>query len=97
VLKVLAANMDPAHFPHADRLDVKRSRVRHLALGAGSHSCVGAGLIRMAAVSITRPLVERFSSVTLTESIKWEGGSVYRFPGSLRVRFDEPQVIIPTA
>ena len=35
VLKVRAANLDPAHFPHADQLDVKRTRVRHLALGAG--------------------------------------------------------------
>jgi cytochrome P450 len=90
VLKVLTANLDPAHFPHADRLDVKRTRVRHLALGAGSHACVGAGLIRMAAVSITRPLLERFSGATLTEPIKWKGGSVYRSPQSLRVLFDEP-------
>jgi cytochrome P450 len=90
VLKVRAANLDPAHFPQADRLDVKRTRVRHLALGAGSHSCVGAGLIRMAAVSITRPLLERFSSATLAEPIRWKGGSVYRFPESLRVLFNEP-------
>ncbi len=96
VLKVLAANLDPAHFPHADRLDVKRTRVRHLALGAGSHSCVGAGLIRMAAISITRPLLERFSSASLTEPIKWKGGSVYRFPESLRIQFDEPPVLTKT-
>ena len=96
VLKVRAANLDPAHFPHAERLDVKRTRVRHLALGAGSHSCVGAGLIRMAAVSITRPLLERFSGARLTELIKWKGGSVYRFPESLRVVFDEPPVLIKT-
>lgn len=91
VLKVGAANLDPAHFPHADRLDVKRTRVRHLALGAGSHSCVGAGLIRMAAVSMTRPLMERFSAATLAEPIKWKGGSVYRFPESLRVQLIEPR------
>jgi cytochrome P450 len=94
VLKVLAANLDPAHFPHADQLDAKRTRVRHLALGAGPHSCVGAGLIRMAAVSITRPLLERFSGARLTEPIKWKGGSVYRFPESLRVRFDGPPVLM---
>lgn len=96
VLKVLAANLDPAHFPHADQLDVRRTRVRHLALGAGSHSCVGAGLIRMAAVSITRPLLERFSEATLAEPIKWKGGSVYRCPSSLQVRFDEPRVVKKT-
>ncbi len=90
VLRVLAANLDPAHFSHAGQLDVKRTRVRHLALGAGSHSCVGAGLIRMAAVSITRPLLERFSEARLTEPIKWKGGSVYRFPASLHVLFIQP-------
>ncbi len=91
VLNVRAANLDPAHFPHGDQLDVKRTRIRHLALGAGSHSCVGAGLIRMAVVSITRPLPERFSGATLTEPVKWKGGSVYRFPASLRVQFDKPR------
>jgi hypothetical protein len=96
VLKVLAANLDPAHFPHADQLDVRRTRVRHLALGAGSHACVGAGLLRMAAVSITRPLLEKFSGATLAEPIKWKGGSVYRFPSSLRVLFDEPPVLNKT-
>jgi cytochrome P450 len=89
VLKVRAANLDPAHFPHADQMDVKRTRVRHLALGAGMHSCVGAGLIRMAAASTTRPLLERFSGATLTEPIKWKGGPVYRFPASFLVLFDE--------
>ncbi len=92
VLQVCAANLDPAYFPYAHRLDVKRTRVRHLTLGAGSHSCVGAGLIRMAAVSITRPLLERFSAATLTETIEWKGGSVYRFPETLRVMFNEPRL-----
>ena len=91
VLKVRAANRDPAHFPHGDQLDVRRTRIRHLALGAGSHSCVGAGLIRMAIMSITHPLLERFSGATLTEPIKWRGGSVYRFPESLRIQFDKPR------
>lgn len=94
VLKVRAANLDPAHFPHADRLDVMRARIRHLALGAGSHACVGAGLIRMAVVSITRPLLERFSGATLTEPIKWNGGSVYRFPASLPVLLGERTILM---
>jgi len=96
VLKVRAANLDPAHFPHADRLDVRRTRIRHLALGAGTHACVGAGLIRMAVLSITRPLLERFSGAKLTEPIKWNGGSVYRFPASLPVVFDQPSALIKT-
>jgi cytochrome P450 len=87
VLRVLAANLDPEHFPEPDRVDVSRRRIRHLALGAGPHSCVGAGLIRMAAVSISRPLVERFAAAELTKPVEWRGGSGYRFPASLWVRF----------
>jgi cytochrome P450 len=89
VLRVLAANRDPEHFAHPNRLDVKRLRIRHLALGAGPHSCVGAGLIRMAAVSIMRPLLERFPAAELVETVSWKGGSGFRFPAALWVRFGD--------
>jgi cytochrome P450 len=85
VLQVLAANHDPENFAHPHRLDVKRRRIRQLTFGAGPHACVGAGLIRMAAVTITRPLLERFSAARLSEPVDWKGGSGFRFPGSLRV------------
>jgi len=87
VLRVVAANRDPAHFLHPDRLDIRRRRIRQLALGAGPHSCVGAGLIRMAAVCILHPLLERFPEAKLTRSVQWKGGSGFRYPASLWVRF----------
>jgi cytochrome P450 len=94
VLRVLAANLDPQKFANPHQLDVKRRRIRHLALGAGSHSCVGAGLIRMAAVSISRPLLERFSDAELTKPVEWRGGSGYRFPASLWVQLGAPLVLM---
>lgn len=86
VLRVLAANRDPEHFAHPNQLDIRRRRIRQLALGAGPHSCVGAGLIRMAAVSIIRPLLDRFAEAKLIKPVEWKGGSGFRFPASLWVQ-----------
>ena len=91
VLHVVAANRDPARFAHPNQVDIQRRRIGQLALGAGPHSCVGAGLIRMAAVSILHPLLERFPRARLIETVKWKGGSGFRYPASLWVRFDSEQ------
>jgi len=90
MLKVLAANLDPQKFTSPHQLNVKQRRIRHLALGAGSHSCVGAGLIRMAAVSVSRPLFDKFSNAELAKPVEWRGGSGYRFLPSLWVQFGVP-------
>lgn len=89
VLRVHAANTDPEQFCHAEQLDVRRRDTKHLALGAGAHSCVGAGLIRMAVLAGTRPLVERFSEAKLVEPVESRGGSGYHFTDSLWVAFRE--------
>jgi cytochrome P450 len=48
VVFLSAANRDPARFVQPHNLDVRRSNARqHLALGAGVHFCMGAGLARM--------------------------------------------------
>lgn len=90
VLNVHAAHRDPEEFPQAERLNVQRRRIRHFVLGAGAHSCVGAALIRMAVLTITRPLIERFSEATLEEHVEIRGGSGFRFPGSLPVQLIRP-------
>ena len=57
-----------------------------------SHACVGASLIRMAAITITSPLLERFAWAELVEPVEWKGGSGFRAPGSLLVRLGEAPV-----
>jgi cytochrome P450 len=89
ILRIIAANHDPERFGCANELDVTRRDGGHLTLGAGPHSCVAAGLIHMAAVSITAPLLQRFASANLARPIEWQGGSGFRSPRSLWVRFTE--------
>jgi cytochrome P450 len=85
ILRVIAANRDPERFSNPDRVDVTRGGTGQLTLGAGPHSCVGASLIRMAAITVSRPLLERFARVNLAEPVEWQGGSGFRSPASLVV------------
>ncbi|HEY6412118.1 MAG TPA: cytochrome P450 [Edaphobacter sp.] len=92
VLRIFAANRDPERFSEPDRFDVLRRGTGQLALGAGPHACVGASLIRMAATTITRPLLERFAWANLVEPVEWRGGSGFVTPASLLVRLGEASV-----
>jgi cytochrome P450 len=88
-LNIVNANHDPDKFKNAERFSVLPCRVRHLTLGSGPHSCVGASLIRMAITALTRPLMERFSSATLHRPVEFTGGTGYRSPSSLWVILNE--------
>lgn len=85
ILRIIAGNRDPERFSRPHQVDVTRGDVGHFTLGAGPHSCVAAGLIRMAATVITRPLLQRFAPPTPARTVDWQGGSGFRFPGSLWV------------
>ena len=85
ILRIIAANRDPNRFVHPNEVDITRRGASHLTLGAGLHSCVGASLIRMAAVTVTYPLVARFASARLAQNVEWQGGSGFLSPKSLKV------------
>src|SRR5277367_5064933 len=65
ILRIIAGNRDPERFSHPHQVDVTRGDAGHFTLGSGPHSCVAAGMIRMAAITITRPLLQRFAPPTL--------------------------------
>lgn len=85
ILKMDLANRDPEHFVDPHSLDLARRSARHVALGGGPHSCVGALLVRMAAISATRAFVERLAGAELIEPVVWRRGSTLASPCSIRV------------
>jgi len=88
ILKMALANRDPEHFADPNSLDITRPNAGHLALGAGSHSCVGALLVRMAAISATRAFAHNMASAELVQPVVWRRGSTLDSPSSIRVRYD---------
>lgn len=89
LLRVFAANHDPAHFGESEKLDCERHDPGHFAFGAGGHACVAANLNRSAAIIMTRSLVARFPEVRVARPVEWQGGSVLRSPASLWVEFGQ--------
>ena len=85
ILRIIAGNRDPERFSEPHRVDVTRRDKGHFTLGAGPHSCVAAGLIRMMAATMTHALVKRFASAKLALPVQWQGGSGFRSPSSLWV------------
>jgi cytochrome P450 len=88
VLMLASANRDPAKFPDPDRLDFARDASDHLAFGHGSHSCVGASLVRMAVVAATNALLAVTRNVSIVDA-QWLDGFAIRAPSSLVVTLND--------
>lgn len=87
LLKIDCANRDPKQFNAPESIDLLAKRKPHLALGFGSHACVAAPLLRMIIGASTRLLTQRLPSLSLANDITWSGGSGFRFPRSLDVKW----------
>ena len=61
-----AANRDPRKWDEADKFDIKRSTVGHLALGVGVHVCIGQMIARLEAEAILSALLRHVGSFELT-------------------------------
>jgi cytochrome P450 len=67
LLVQIAADHDPAVFPDPNRFDITRTGNRHVAFGAGIHTCLGAPLARMESQEAFSYLSERFDTVDVVE------------------------------
>jgi cytochrome P450 len=62
---LIGANRDPALVPDADRLDIGRGELGHVAFGHGVHHCLGAPLARMEMTTAFPALLRRFPRLAL--------------------------------
>ncbi len=84
-LCIAAANRDPAHFDHAERLDLVRRDNRHLAFGFGIHQCAGMSLARLEGRIAIGRFLARFPRYRLSAAAV-RGGRA-RFRGFLQAPF----------
>ncbi len=66
-----SANHDERTFPDAERFDVTRGRMRHLAFGLGNHHCLGAALARLEARVVFEELLGRYPEYRLLAEPGW--------------------------
>ncbi len=66
-----SANLDEDKWPSADRFDVTRRPVGHLALGVGIHQCVGQNVARAEGEAILEAMIDRVAAIELTGEAVW--------------------------
>ncbi len=76
---LISANRDPAVFTDPDTFDVSRHPNPHLALGFGTHFCLGGPLARMQARMAIEELFARFPNMRLaTDELVWRPSALLR-------------------
>jgi len=66
-----AANLDEAQWPGADRFDIGRRPVGHLALGTGIHGCVGQNIARAELEAVLTAIARKVDRISLAGDAVW--------------------------
>ena len=74
-------------FPDAEALDLQRQENRHLAFGAGMHTCAGSSLANLEAELVFTALTQRFSELKV-ESYQRQESILVRGLTQLSLRCD---------
>ncbi|MFI2073502.1 cytochrome P450 [Streptomyces triculaminicus] len=83
-----SAGHDPEQVPDAERFDISRSGVKHLAFGHGIHTCIGSALARLEGEIAIGRLLDRYAELRLAvppEELNWRPGMHFRGPVELPV------------
>jgi cytochrome P450 len=92
-----AANRDEREFEDPDRFDVRRTIRRHLALGHGVHSCLGASLARLEARVAFEELLARIPEWTLESKPGWITSRWARAHDAVPIAFDPRRLAAASA
>ncbi|MFR9750131.1 cytochrome P450 [Nocardia sp. 004] len=98
LLCLASANHDPERFDRPDELDLSRSPQSHMALGHGSHACIGAALVRPITAGVLDQLFSRWPELRVTNdenAITWRSGFRHRGPRALPIRPGRPGEAVP--
>ena len=82
-----AANLDEREFEDPERFDVERKIKRHLALGHGTHFCLGASLARLEARVAFEELLARIPEYAVTRPPEWITSRWLRGHEEIRISF----------
>lgn len=82
-----AANHDERQFEDPDRFDIHRADNRHLALGHGTHFCMGSNLARLEGRVAFEELLKRLPDYELDGEPAWQASAWARAHASVPIRF----------
>ena len=82
-----AANLDEDKYPEADKFDIERRPVDHLALGVGIHGCVGQNVARAEVEAVLTAIANQVDSIELTGEPVWRPNNSVRTLDRLPVVF----------
>lgn len=85
-IALIAADRDPRHFPDPHKLDFSREDVSNLALGRGTHFCLGNALARLQSQIALPMLFQRFPDLELSEPVQWRPTYLLRGPEEIYAR-----------
>lgn len=81
-----SANLDPNHWPDADKFDITRKSAGHLALGVGVHMCVGQNIARAEGQAVLKAIAEQVSAIEPLGEPVWRPNNAIHALDRFKVR-----------
>lgn len=81
-----STNLDPQQWPDAERFNIARRPIGHLAFGVGIHGCAGQIIARAEAEAVLTALATKVKSISFCGSPVWRPGNGTRALESLPVK-----------